>query len=142
MIGGAGPVQPARLRARLWVDACLGACRNAGVFATILARGDADAGSVLLKWRRADGSGGVLAPHTALDGQRAWMLATGSKPVGEAEADAYWQRQRSRDPDLWVVEVECQTLWHPLDEPIEDRDLLPSPEEEDARAVAARLFKR
>ena len=110
---------PPRLRARTWVDACLGACRSAGVFATILARGDSDAGTVLLKWRPPNGVGGVLAPFTNLQGERAWMLATGPDPVAEAEADAYWQRQRDRDPDLWVVEVESAALWHPLGESIQ-----------------------
>lgn len=112
--------EPPRLRAATWVDACLGACRSAGVFAAVLARGDRDAGSVLLKWRRNDGTGGVLAPFTTMDGERAWMLATGAAPVAEDVADAYWQRQRARDSDLWVVEIESDTLWHPLAEPIAD----------------------
>jgi len=132
-------MQPARLRARLWVEACLGACRAAGVFATVLARGDADAGSVLLKWRRPDGCGGVLAPHTGLEGERVWMLATGSEAVDEPAADAYWRRQRDRDPDLWVVEVESVALWHPLGEPI---DTSAAQEDNDPRKTAEELFRR
>ena len=125
---------PPRLRARIWVEACLLACRSAGVFATVLARGDADGGVVLLKWRRVDGSGGVLTPFTTLEGER--RLATGAEPVAEAEVDAYCQRQRDRDPDLWVVEVESPEPWHPLGEPLEGAT------GEDPAAVAAALFKR
>jgi hypothetical protein len=133
--------QPPRLRARTWVEACLLACRSAGVMATVLAQGDADAGVVLLKWRRADGFGGVLAPFTTLQGGRSWRLATGAAPVAEADADAYWQRQRERDRDLWVIEVESQTLWHPLGEPLEG-DGSPSAPESDPLRAAAALFKR
>ena len=132
-------MQPARLRARVWVDACLGACRAARVFATVLARGDDDAGSVLVKWRRPDGSGGVLAPHTTLEGDRTWMLATGSEPVGEPVSDAYWQRQRDRDPDLWVVEVESESLWHPLGEAI---DSASQSQKGSTEKSASDLFKR
>ncbi len=112
-------MQPARLRARLWIDACLTVCRAEAVPATVLARGDADAGSVLLKWRQPEGRGSVLAPMTDLEGARVWRPATGLEPVPEADCDAYWQRQRGRDPDLWVLEVESRTLWHPLGEPVE-----------------------
>jgi hypothetical protein len=107
------------LRARLWVDACLAVCRGKAVVATVLAQGDADAGTVLLKWRRPDGMGSVLAPFTSMEGERVWNPVTGTEPVSEADCDAYWQRQQGRDPDLWVVEIESRELWHPLGEPIE-----------------------
>ena len=132
--------QPPRLRAKTWVEACLLSCRSAGVMATVLARGDGDGGVVLLKWRRPDGHGGVLTPLTTLDGARAWMLGTGLEPLTEAEVDAYWQRQRDRDPDMWILEIESATLWHPLDEQIANA-ADPVGANDPTRAAAA-LFKR
>ena len=49
-----------------------------------------------------------------MSGARAWVtLAEGE----EAEVDASLARQRSFDPDLWVIEVEDRDGRHLLDEP-------------------------
>ena len=53
-----------------------------------------------------------------LDGNRAWLRATGADPVPESEADAFIARQAKFDPDLWVVEVESRDGSHLLDDPI------------------------
>ena len=49
-----------------------------------------------------------------MTGDRRWIeLALGD----EAEVDATVARQRSFDPDLWVIEVEDRQGRHLLDEP-------------------------
>ena len=48
-----------------------------------------------------------------MTGERTWMtLADGP----EAEVDAMLDRQRSRDRDLWIIEIEDRDGRHLLDE--------------------------
>ena len=60
----------------------------------------------------------MLAQTRRPDGTAVWMRATGPEPVAEAEADAYVARQRGRDPDLWVVEIDSAAVEALLDMPI------------------------
>ena len=61
----------------------------------------------------------MLAQARRPDGTAVWLRATGSLPVTEQEADAYIARQRDRDPDLWVVEIESAAVETLLDMPIQ-----------------------
>lgn len=95
-----------RVRSEIWVQAEIRRCRVAGIDAYLVRRGDSDAGAILVKHNRFEDGCTVYAPATAMDGGRAWSRGTGDAPVPEADADAYIQRQRGYDPDLWVIEVE------------------------------------
>jgi hypothetical protein len=97
------PATPPRLTADFWVRAYLTRLRLADIPAFVTARGDATAGAVIVKLNRLDGSATAYQRSFDADGNRAWMvLADGA----EGEVDATLARQRSRDPDLWLIEVE------------------------------------
>ena len=108
-----------RLKTDIWAAALLRRWnQHTAVVATLVRRGDADAGTVLLKISRLDGTASVLSQTVAVDGNRAWMRGTGAAPVVDAEAEAYIQRQRKRDPDLWVIEIEDRRGLFAPDEPM------------------------
>ena len=107
-----------RLKTAIWVKALIRRCDLAAVAVAVVARGDADAGAVLLKFNSRDSGCAVLAQARAPDGRLLWMRATGAAPVAEADADAYIARQCGRDPDLWVVEIESGSAETVIDGPI------------------------
>jgi len=104
-----------RLPTELIVQAWVRQGSVAGIFVTVAHRGEGLRGSVLVKINRLDGTCTVLAETRDAAGAPAWLRATGAEPVAEADADAYIQRNRRYDPDLWVVEVEDRQGRVPFD---------------------------
>lgn len=104
-----------RLTASFWVAAYLARLRLTNIPAFVVAHGDDTAGSVLVKLNTLDGQ--AVAYQRSFDlmsGDRAWVVLSDGD---EAEVDAALRRQRARDPDLWVIEVEDRQGRHLLDQP-------------------------
>ena len=108
----------ARLKSGIWVKALIRRCDLAAIGVALVARGDSDAGAILLKLNGRDAGCTVLAQARQPDGALVWLRATGAAPVAEEDADAYIARQRGRDPDLWVIEIESGSVDTLLDTPI------------------------
>ena len=71
---------------------------------TVLAKGDATAGAILIVAQERGKNPRALERGIGRDGRTA-LISTG--PAGESrEVTDYWIRRRKSDPDLWVVEVD------------------------------------
>ncbi|MFC7703115.1 DUF1491 family protein [Plastorhodobacter daqingensis] len=105
----------ARLTAGFWVQAYLARLRLATIPAYVTARGDETAGAVLVKVATLDGQARAWQrSFDPMTGARCWMVfAEGA----EEAVDAALARQRQRDPDLWLLELEDRAGRTLLDEP-------------------------
>ena len=108
----------ARLKTGFWIRALIRRCDRAAIPIAVLARGDEDAGAILLKFNSGMTGCLVLTQARGQEGELLWMQATGPTPVAEPDADAYIARQRRRDPDIWVLEIETGSAKTLLDEPV------------------------
>lgn len=95
-----------RLKTSIWVAALIRRAELSGASAFVARKGEPDAGAVIVKVARLDGTARVWSSSYGREGQRRWVHATGAALVSDADAEAYVARARARDSDLWVVEIE------------------------------------
>jgi len=103
----------------LWVAALIRRAEQGGAFAVVARRGDPRAGAVLVKLlNRRDGWARLYAEAVRGDGERVWMQPASARD--EAGVDAYVERSRRIDPDVWVVEIDDANGRHFLTEPVDE----------------------
>jgi hypothetical protein len=110
----------ARLKAGVRVKALIRRCDLAAIGVAVTARGDPDAGAILIRLDARNEGSTVLSEARSQAGALVWLRATGPMPVSNADADAYIDRQRRRDPDLWVIEIDAPSPVSILDDPVID----------------------
>lgn len=103
-----------RLTSEFWVQAYMRRLDLENIPAFVTTKGDLTAGAILIKLNTLDGNAQAFERSFDLQtGQRAWIVMIAG---AEAEVDAAIQRQKSFDPDIWVIEVEEKQGRHLLDQ--------------------------
>lgn len=105
------------LKTSIWAPALIRRAENGGAFATVMYRGDPDAGAALIKVRTLDGAAVLYRSMRDMDGSRIWHP---KGPSDEDAVDAAIRKAMVSDPDLWVIEIEDRHGRHFLTEKVDE----------------------
>lgn len=94
-----------RATSQLIVGALMRSVQSAGGNAAVIARGDPVSGAILVWTLERGRFTGFLERALRLDGYR-FMACGPQVHDNEEEISAYAARRRSRDPDLWIIELD------------------------------------
>lgn len=96
----------ARLPAHLEVSGLIRMAEANGGFAAVLAKGERDAGTILILTME-KGQDRVLHERMPqLDGSRKFVVVKTQDTENEQEFDDYLARRKRQDSDIWIVEVD------------------------------------
>lgn len=96
----------ARLAAGLLVNALVRRVNAAGGSAMVLAKGEAEAGAILVLALERGRNPCFFERGIGPDGNPALVPSGPAELADESAVSDYWRRRRSRDSDLWVVELD------------------------------------
>ncbi|MDQ2877530.1 MAG: DUF1491 family protein [Pseudomonadota bacterium] len=94
-----------RLPSGVLVSAMLRRVNDGGGFGVVLARGDDQAGAILVLAVERGGPARFVERGIGPDG-RAGLVNAGPVGADRAVLDTYWHKRRAGDPDLWVIELD------------------------------------
>ena len=95
-----------RLPAHLEVAGLIRAVQAAGGFATVIAKGERDAGTLLVVCCEKGANAAAYERMPQPDGTRAWTLTRTQDVDNPRDFWEYCDRRRLQDGDLWVVELD------------------------------------
>lgn len=95
-----------RLPAHIQISGLIRSVQAAGGFAMVIAKGERDAGTLLILCCE---NGTKLRAYERMpqaDGTRKWVLSKTQDPENTTEFSEYCDRRKRQDPDLWIVELD------------------------------------
>ena len=96
----------ASLPTHILVSALLKRVNDAGGMGMVRARGDAESGTMLLILNEKDGQSRLVERSIGPLGKPVLLAAGPDDGTDSVARDVYWQKRRTRDPDLWVIELD------------------------------------
>jgi hypothetical protein len=98
-------VEP-RLPAHLEVSALIREVQAVGGFATVISKGEREAGTILVVLVDNGSNARVFERMPQLDGTRGWHLSKSQDSEKPREFDEYLQKRAAQDDDLWILELD------------------------------------
>lgn len=89
-----------RLPSAVLTSALLRRVNDSGGMGMVRVKGDAQGGAILVIATQHGADPRMLERGIGPDGRTALIASTAE------DAEAYWRKRRSSDPDLWVIEVD------------------------------------
>lgn len=96
----------ARLPSGVVVSALLRRVNDSGGLGMVLAKGEAQAGGILVLVRENGANPRFLERGLGFDGAESLVAFGPQDTDDEQEISEYWARRRRSDPDLWVIELD------------------------------------
>jgi hypothetical protein len=98
----------ARLPAHVEASALVRRVNAVGGFATIVAKGEPDAGTLLVVITKNGLDSRLYERMPQADGSRDWHLSRTADRENPHDFDEYLSRRRQQDPDAWIVELDVE----------------------------------
>lgn len=98
--------EEARLPAHMEVAALVRQVEAAGGFATVLRKGERDAGTILVVLAEKGGNERLFERMPDAAGHRIWTLAKIQDTEKPHEFGDYLERRAASDADLWIIELD------------------------------------
>ncbi|MCZ8320522.1 MAG: DUF1491 family protein [Novosphingobium sp.] len=96
----------ARLPAHLEVNALIRRAGAEGGFASVIRKGEQDAGTILLILTERGANPRVFERMPQPDGARKWILTRIQNTENKQELEDWLTRRADQDQDLWIVELD------------------------------------
>ncbi len=78
-----------------------------GDFATVLQKGDATSGAIMLIGLVRGANPRIFERFPSLDGRSEWQSIQSTEPLTPEQVSALVEKRTRRDPDLWIIELDA-----------------------------------